>query len=442
MQRQIEKELLAWKKTIHRLPLLLRGARQVGKTFIIERFGQKYFDSFININFELMPELIDCFENLDPKNIIEKLALFIKQPITPGKTLLFLDEIQECPKAIQSLRYFKENLPELHVIGAGSLLEFILNDADFRMPVGRVQFIYLNPLSFKEFLMANQQSAIINYLENITLKDIIPDNIHQKLLTLTRRYFALGGMPAVVQQYVENPTILSVSHTQTALLSTYRNDFGKYASRAQHKYLQELFIKAPGLIGKEFKFSHIDREMRSRDLKIALENLYNAGLIHPVYSTTASGLPFETTMNEKKIKLLFLDIGLASRGLHLNPKLFMKEDLLLLNEGALAEQFVGQEWLAYTDPFEEVQLFFWSRDKKGSQAEIDYVIHVDGHIIPIEVKAGKTGRLRSLRLFMDEKKSRLGVHISQSEFGYRNNILSLPLYLISELARLSQEITL
>ncbi len=436
MRRHIEQALLHWKNSPAFLPLLLRGARQVGKTFIIENFGRQYFSNIVTINFELQPEYKNCFETLQPENILTAIELLTRQSIIPGKTLLFLDEIQECPNAIAALRYFKEKIPTLHVIGAGSLLEFILNDEKFHMPVGRIQFIYLKPLSFKEFLAATQNQKLIEYLENITLSQSIPEAVHNHLLKLVKEYSILGGMPAVVQDYITHADLTRVQQLQTSLLSTYRHDFGKYATHAQHKYLQKFFIKVPGLIATDFKFSHIDNEMRTRDLKTALEKLCDAGLINAAYATSGSGLPFATTMNEKKMKLFFVDMGLVIRALQLEAQLLFEKDLLLLNKGALAEQFVGQELLANIDHFEETPLFFWSREKNGSQAAVDFLTTVNGEIIPLEVKAGTTSRLKSLNLFMAEKKSRLGVRISQLPLSYDNHILSLPLYLVSELSRL------
>jgi predicted AAA+ superfamily ATPase len=223
---------------------------------------------------------------------------------------------------------------------------------------------------------------------------------------------------------------------QTSLLSTYRHDFGKYATKTQHQHLQKLFIKIPQLIAQDFKFTLVDAEVRSRELKIALEKLHDAGLILPSYAVSASGLPLASQLNEKKMKLFFLDIGLIMRALQIESQLYYEENLLLINQGALAEQFVGQELLAYHDPFDESQLFFWSREKSSSQASVDFVIAISGHIIPIEVKSGKTGRLKSLHLFMEEKKSTCGIRISQSELSLENKIMSIPLYLISEIPRL------
>jgi len=225
------------------------------------------------------------------------------------------------------------------------------------------------------------------------------------------------------------------------LLNTYRNDFGKYATHAEHKHLQRLFEKAPGLIAQHFKYTKVDPDLRSRDIKNALALLQQAGLIYPIYTTAASGLPLESVVNEKKFKILFLDVGLAMRASRLDIELLLQEDLLLLNRGAVAEQLVGQELLAYSSPYDDAALYFWCREKKSSQAEVDFVINMHTQIIPIEVKAGTTGRLKSLNMFMDEKQVSLGIHVSQQPLSLTKNILSLPLYLIGELPRFVRDCT-
>jgi uncharacterized protein len=437
MYRIIEQYLLSWKQQTEHLPLLIRGARQVGKSFTIEKFAKANFDNYVTINFEYSPEFISVFDTLNPEKIINNISTLTGQQITPGKSLLFLDEIQECPAAIKALRYFKEKMPALHVIGAGSLLEFILNDSDFRMPVGRIQFIYLKPLSFYEFLIALHKETLTEYLSSVTLKTTIPDAIHQQLLKFVREYMILGGMPAVLQNYLDNHSYLMAQDLQMVLLSTYRNDFGKYASHVNHKYLQRLFAKTPHLIGQQFKYTKVADDMRSRDLKDALERLCHAGLVSRVYATSASGLPLNANINEKKFKLLFLDTGLVKRATNLSADILLKEDLLLINQGAISEQFVGQELLAYTSPLLEAELFYWASDKKQSEAEVDFILNFDTQIFPLEVKSGTTGRLKSLRLFIQQKNfAKIGIRISQLPLSFYDNILSVPIYMIKELPRL------
>lgn len=439
MKRDIETDLLHWKNQKRFMPLLLRGARQVGKTYVVNKFGKEQFEQCASINFERNPEYKSCFKTLEPQNIIKAIELVSGVVILPGKTLLFLDEIQECPQAIMALRYFKEEMPNLHVIGAGSLLEFVLNDADFRMPVGRVQFMYLRPLSFGEYLDVSGHSKLRNYLQTIHPGESVEEIVHKKLLSLVREYFALGGMPAVIFEYLESKSLLQCQEIQTAILATFRKDFGKYANRTPHAYLQTIFAKVPGLIGQWLKYSTLDPEVAPSTLRNAIQKLCDAGLIILVHTTSASGLPFITHMNEKKCKYLFLDVGLVQRACNLGLELLFKEDLLLINDGALAEQFVGQELLAYIGKEEANDLFSWIREEKSSSAEIDYLVAVDSQIVPIEVKSGAIGSLRSLKIFLAEKKIPFGVRISEIPFSFSNNVLSIPFYMIEQLPRLAKE---
>jgi len=263
--------------------------------------------------------------------------------------------------------------------------------------------------------------------------------VHEKLLKLLREYMILGGMPSVLKKYFSTKNIGECQEIQTVLLNTYRQDFGKYAKQTDHRYLQRLYEKIPGLVGENFKYSKVDPDMRSRDIKDALYMLQNAGITYPVYCTSASGVPLTSFVNEKKFKVLFLDIGLMTRAGKLNTEILLNEDILLADRGMLAEQFVGQELLAYESPFDESSLYFWSREKRGSMAEVDFVTTVDAKIIPIEVKSGTTGQLKSLHLFMNEKKSACGIRLSQHAMSCINDLISLPLYLSSEITRIIKQ---
>jgi uncharacterized protein len=441
MRRTIESILKKWKDQTDRLPIILRGARQVGKSFVVEKFGNENFDSLVVINFEFSPESIACFDTLDPVSICAKLEIACKTRIIPGKTLLFLDEIQNCPKAIMAMRYFKEKLPALHVIAAGSLLEFALHDEQFSFPVGRVQFLYLKPMSFYEYLVSQNHDRLVEFIDQINVDQTIEPFIHKQLLNLLREYALIGGMPAVVKRFLTTHSFLECQNLLGSLLETYRSDFPKYAAKTQYKHLQIFFEKAPGLVSQQFKYTHVSPEHRSGDLKIALEKLSWAGLLHRVLATSASGIPLNTQAKENKFKLLFLDIGLVNCANKLDFQTLWNTQLLQINAGAQAEQLVGQELLAYGDPYVNGQLFYWEREKKGSTAEVDYVIQVESHIIPVEVKAGTTGSLKSLAQFLSEKKQPFGVRLSQHPLSYHDQILSVPLYLISQLSRLAHQIS-
>ncbi|MDI6757983.1 MAG: ATP-binding protein [Endomicrobiia bacterium] len=437
MRRDIEKELVSWKSQKERYPLVIRGARQVGKSYLVEAFGKEHFSNCVTVDFEFQPQLKECFRNLDPVEIVNKLQLMLGTRIDKNGTLLFLDEAQECPQALMSLRYFKEKMPELAVIAAGSLLEFALKKPDFKMPVGRVHFLFLGPLSFGEYLDASGNQELRRFLSEVKAPEATDNAIHEKLLELLRTYLIVGGMPAVLKDYLAAKDMMNTQRMQTAILQAYRSDFGKYAGISRYQYLEKVFDAAHRMVGQRIKYSGIDPDSRSRDLKEALNLLALAGIVKPVYSTSASGLPLGAQMNERKFKLNFLDIGLMQNACGIEGRLSVERDLMQINAGAVAEQFVGQELTAYSDCRRGSGLYFWARDRKNSAAEVDYVIAVGADILPVEVKSGREGNLRSMRMFMGEKKSKIGIRVSQGNLTFHDKILSLPLYMIEQLPRLA-----
>lgn len=429
IKRNIFNELVAWKTRDNHLPLILRGARQVGKTSIIEHFGHIEFDNLVTINFEIDPKAMSCFDDFDPHKIVNLLSVMMATDIVPGKTLLFLDEIQECPRAIQALRYFKEKLPNLHVICAGSLLEFTLNSPKFKMPVGRVEFLYLKPLSFSEYLKATGEERLCSSIEAATLSNPLPSVLHDKALQLVKEYMIVGGMPAVVADYMNHKNLRETQRLQSNLLATYRNDFGKYASRARIEILNVLLDKMPAILATGLKYSKIDPDTRSSVIKEGIQLLNYAGLIYHCYSTSAAGIPLNATLNYKKNKLFFLDIGLITGQTQSAQAILSDQDITLINHGALTEQFVAQELLAASEFHRCGELFHWSRDKSQSEAEVDFVTDINSRIIPIEVKGGSSKRLKSLLMLMENKKLPFGVRISQLPLQLEENILSVPLYM-------------
>ena len=414
MKRFIEDELNRWKAAPLRMPLLIRGARQVGKSFVIEKFGKENFTHIVTINFEFKPVLKDCFRDLDPKKIVRDIELALKVQIQPGTTLLFLDEIQFCPEAIVSLRYFKELMGDLHVIAAGSLLEFALVDKDLSFPVGRVQSIYMRPLSFLEFLEVMDEGQLIQFILTFEWGTEIGQAVHERLMELVKIYFFVGGMPGAIAKYLATDSLQDCQNYLMALIDLYRADMAKYATKTQYRHLQTLFDRAPESVGLRFKYSFIDPDAKSRDLRTALDQLTWAGLFNPVLATSAGGMPLQAQVKSKVQKLLYLDIGMLQTSLKVDPLLFFREDLTLIHAGALAEQFVGQELIAYANPYDLMQLHFWEREKTGSAAEVDYILSLGSDIIPVEVKAGSLGKLRSINVFLEEKKSPFGIRICGS----------------------------
>jgi uncharacterized protein len=441
ISRLVETELQIWKDKPHRMPLLVRGARQIGKSHVIEAFGRAHFNNTVVVNLEQNPALIRIFETLNPKQIVAALSAVLDAQIMPGKTLLFIDEIQVSPKAIMSLRYFYEQYSELHVIAAGSLLEFTLTDETFSMPVGRVEYLYMLPVTLREYCQSVEGAEFIKYLSKINVGDTIPDAIHQKGLEITKHYCLLGGMPKVLSVYQATNDLKSCQSVQAQILNTYRDDFRKYGKRINVDLCETLFRKAPNLIAKHFKYVDVDPDQSAKSIKPALQAMKKAGLYHSIHNVAAQGLPLNSHILSKKFKLLFLDIGLIKNMARLDAELMLADDLSLVHLGKLTEQLVGQELLALQETHFEPELFFWQRDKKSSTAELDYVIQLDSSIVPIEVKSGKTGRLKSLQLFLEETRLNpavcdFGVKISKAQFGFDKTVLSVPFYMISELPRL------
>ena len=430
MKRTFRKILTKWRNHPLRIPLIIRGARQVGKTFTIQTFGKEEFKNLIEINFELSPRYQRCFEVMEPKLIVQQIEILANQKIIEGETLLFLDEIQQCPQALKSLRYFKEKLPNMHVIAAGSLLEFAIRDEDFSFPVGRVQFARLYPLSFEEYLEACEETALKELLHTFTSNSQIPPSIHHHLLDRVKEYFIIGGMPSSILAFLKTQSYLEVQYAQKSLWDAFESDFGKYAKMSQHRHLKKIFESAPRLLGDHVKYSRIDPELPNpaRDIKRAIELLELAGLLQTISATSAGSLPLLSGLKENIFKFLFLDIGLVEQFMNIEPQ------YPGIMTGPLAEQFVGQELIATADPLLDVKLFFWTRE--SGSAEVDYLFPYHGVIYPIEVKAGKSGKLKSLHLFIQEKKVPFGIKISQEPLSWNKNVLSVPFYLTSHLSRL------
>lgn len=437
MKRDVDSILLQWKDEIRRLPLLVRGARQVGKSFTVSGFGDKHFDNCVVVNFEQRPEYGECFSSIIPDEISQSISILSRQDVVPGRTLLFLDEIQECPRAILSLRYFYEQLPDLHVIGAGSLLEFALRQEDFRMPVGRIQYLYMKPLSFGEFLDASGEEKSRELIIRATPDKPLNPAIHQKLISLVKKYMILGGMPAVIEEYLRSGNLNRCSRIQSVITGTYRDDFGKYATKSKHEYLRKVFSAVPRLAGRKFKYFHVDSSVRSRELKEALELLALAGVVTLVRRTSGAGLPLEVSASDRHFKVIFLDVGLMQNICGAQEEILFAEDITKINAGAIAEQFAGQELLAYRDAFIDPSLYYWAREARNSSAEVDYLQVLNHSILPVEVKSGSTGRLKSLRLFLEKYPAPAGIRFSQLPFSSNASIISIPLYAVESIRHIS-----
>jgi len=395
MKRHIEANLLDWKTSSHRKPLIVRGARQVGKTYSIQKFGQEFFDHILTVDLEKNRNWHHIFStDLDPNRILSELEILLNEKIVPGKTLLFFDEIQSCPRAIMALRYFYENKPELHVITAGSLLEFAMSEISF--PVGRVQFLEMYPLSFAEYLLAIGRSEAANKV--MSEPQPLSDAIHKLLLDELKKYCFIGGMPESVQVYIDSKSLQESLLVHQELCNSFRHDFSKYAPRADPHCLDAVFSGIARNIGRQIIYSHLAEGYTHPTIKKAFNTLCMARVAKKVPSANPSGLPLEATASSRKFKALMVDIGLWQNlsGIHIETE-YHKADLLSIFQGAMAEQFVGQEIMVSQNS----DLYFWARHAKSSTAEVDYLVVINGHIVPVEVKSGAAGRLRSLHLLLE-----------------------------------------
>jgi len=427
MKRLFEEKLYNWKISTSRKPLIVRGARQVGKTYSIEAFGRDNFKNVIKIDFEQTPSLKKIFDgDFDVAKIIELIEIEKDANIILGDTLLFFDEIQLCQRALMSLRYFYENFPGLHLIVAGSLLEFELNKISF--PVGRVEFQFMYPLNFEEFLMATDNSRLIKYRPKLNSTSKQPDTIHNKFLKLLREYFVVGGMPEAVKTYITK-SMRSVSKVHSDLITSFLQDIIKYEKGLDLDSLRVIFEKIPSLVGQEIKYTTISKDLSIYKIKKILEILRKALLIHPVVSSSAMGLPLMSGVSPTVFKYCFFDIGLMQHICGISQmEILQQEDLLANYAGRLCEQYVGQELIACGGS-QNNHLFYWRRNKKNSNAEVDYLIVKDGWVYPIEIKNGPSGKLKSLHLFLEEhKKIKKGFVLNSGNIGAINNICFLPIY--------------
>lgn len=423
MKRDLLNELQNWSNDSLRKPLILRGARQVGKSWVVDEFG-KQFENYVCINFEKEKSAAILFQgDLRVNELIEKIVVYTKKQIVPGKTLLFFDETQLCPECLIALRYFKEEMPELHVIAAGSLLEFALEKVG--LPVGRVQIMYLYPLSFGEFLTATDNEILRQYL----FKKNIDAANHQKLMELLKIYLWLGGMPGVVAAWLQEKNVIKCQNLQNDIIETYKQDFVKYAKKYGMEYVEKIFTAIPHNLGKKFKYSNVDKDIKSSLLKNALFLLAKANVIHMVYHSSGHEKPLGATKDDAKFKVFFVDVGLAQHILGLDLKNWTTQALELKTLGSVAEQFVAQEIIAYTATHRKEELYYWHREAKSSNAEVDFLLIKNDQIVPVEVKAGKTGSFKSMQQFLlEHPKSQSGLKISEGLFLKHVHLEQIPLY--------------
>lgn len=450
MKRDRSSFLKNWLNSDLRKPLVIRGARQTGKTWVVRDLAESQQRLLIELNFEKRPEIQTLFSSNNPEEILVNIAALTGKTIDPSKTILFLDEIQAVPQLLGKLRWFAEDMPQLPVIAAGSLLDFALAEHEFSMPVGRIGYLYLEPLSFEEFLDAMGKHELRTYIQNYDWNINIPEAIHLQLIKLIKEYLIVGGMPSAVLSWKTEGAPEAINKIHYDLLATYRDDFAKYKGRLEIERLEDVMNAVPRQLGKKFTYSLANSQVSSAPLKQALNLLSKARVCHRIPSTSANGLPLGAEINEKFLKVILLDCGLccASLGLSLHQLASISE-ISMINNGAMAEQLTGQILRTISPPYMPPSLYYWQREKKGSTAEVDYIIQHENQIIPIEVKAGTTGSLKSLREFVIEKAKTMAVRINSDKpsvytsqiddpagLSIKYQLLSLPFYLLGQIHRL------
>lgn len=431
MKRIIDSFLLEWKDRDNRKPLLLRGARQVGKTYSVRNLGDS-FSGFVEINLESNEAAKKIIEkDMDPIRIIRQLSELLQVDIIPGKTLLFFDEIQVTPKAITTLRYFFEKIPELHVVAAGSLLDFAIDQVG--IPVGRVSSLYMYPVSFLEFTAALGHNKWVKLIINHDFDEPLNEPTHNKLLSLVGEYVAIGGMPEAINEWIKTKTSRASKIVHSDLIFNYQQDFDKYSKKHQVKYLNLLLQKAINQLGNKFMFNRVG-EYQKRELEPALELLEKAGLLHKIICSSGQGIPLGAQAKLNDFKIIFLDVGLTQSLLKLDiVSWLLHPEVAFVNSGEIVEAFVGQEVLAYSDPISKDSLFYWRRQKRTSQAEVDYLVQIQNQVVPIEVKAGISKRIKSMQIFLDSHpKSEYGIRFSADNYSAYQKINNYPLYSVAK----------
>lgn len=403
----------------------LKGARQVGKTFIIQSFGSKEFEHLFYLNFDEKPILKQFFQgDLDPKRIIRDLGFYFDKEVIPGKHLLFFDEIQECPEALNSLKYFQEQTPEYHVIGAGSLLGVKLAHTK-GFPVGKVEFLEMYPMNFLEFLNSIGKPRLRELL--ISNESIpIAEPIHVELLSYLKFYLIVGGMPEAVTKFIEHPDDLqAIRKIQKTILDAYALDFAKHAPPNQVMKITTLWNAVPTQLSKDnkkFIFALISESARSREYEEAMQWLEDAGLILKTYRITTPKIPVEAYMESKAFKIYLLDVGLLGAMSHLPPKVIVEGHRLFTEfKGSLSENFIAQ---GLTTLFEK-RLFYWS---SGENAEVDFILPIGTELIPLEVKSGESKRKKSLLVYKEKYQPSNILRTSPMNFHQDDNFLNIPLY--------------
>ena len=431
MQRDFIQNLIEWKDSKRRKPLILTGVRQCGKTYLLKEFGSEYFDNFCYINFESAGKYSAIFEyDYDVKRILREIELAENVKITAGKTLLIFDEIQECPKAITSLKYFCENLQELHLVCAGSLLGVAIKKENISFPVGKVNRMQLYPMSFKEYLQAVGEGKYIELFNDWNINREIPELYTVPLERHLKNYYIVGGMPEAVKEFAESGDYAEVAKIQDEILSDYSDDFSKHAPISEIEKIRMIWDSIPKQLAKEnnkFVFSHVKEGKRAHELEAALQWLKNSGLVHLVELVQNAELPLSSNADSTYFKVYMADSGLLCRRLGLSYKNILEENTALSTfKGAITENYVLQELIV-----QNKVPYFW---RSGNTAELDFLFEEDGNVIPVEVKAATNTQAKSFKQFCKKYQNKTGFKLSLKNIAENDcagtNVVSLPLYLL------------
>jgi len=431
--RKIDKDLLAWSQESDRKPLLLRGARQVGKSSAVKHLA-KSFKYFMEVDLEEQKEVHKFFEqSLSPQEICEQLSFFFKIPVIPGETLLFFDEIQGCLPALSKLRYFYEKYPELHLIAAGSLLEFAMEE----MPsfgVGRIRSFFMFPFSFEEFLYAMGDDLLVKAYRNASPQNPLQEPIHNQLVKRLKTFLIIGGMPESVARYAKTQNLLHSQNVLNDIIISLKNDFAKYKKRVPALRINEVFESVARQAEGKFVYERAAVQASNAQVKQALDLLVMAGLVYPITHSAANGIPLGAEINLKFQRFILFDTGLFQRVLNLDAaQILISDHFQTINRGAIAEIFVGLELIKGVSCYNPISLYCWQREKRQGDAQVDYLVQQGEQIVPIEVKAGTQGAMQSLRWFMAEKNIHKGIRTSLENFASYQNIDVYPIYAISNL---------
>ena len=429
MQRYALKHLIDWKNKKNHKPLVIQGARQVGKTWLMQEFGKKYYEQVAYINFDVDVKSREIFDiDYDTERLIMDIGLATKTKINAENTLIIFDEIQECPRALTSLKYFRENAPQYDIIVAGSLLGVACHEGT-GFPVGKVSFMNLFPLSFEEFLLAMGEERFVELLNKKDFKTIkLFNNKYEKLI---KQYCYVGGMPEIVQDFVENKDFESVRNLQKEILSAYEEDFTKHIPTNTVAKIRLLWKSIPAQLSKEnkkFIYGAAKEGARARDFEAALSWLINSGLVYRVNKITKPDLPITAYEDFNSFKLFVLDVGLLGAMTDLQADTIIDGNRIFEEfKGAIAEQYVLQQFKTIKD----LPVFYWSNET--SRAEIDFVIQIKSDVVPVEVKAERNLQAKSLKVYMEKFKPNYAIRTSMADYKKTDNLIDLPLYVIEKI---------